>query len=280
MIHDTLDRRKFLRRLSGLIVPAAFGFPAIVRGDLGHSLPFLANSGNGCVNADVATWVTNATTNEGSAPSGALQAAVCTFANAMASLKSRTPYIGIMAPGATVATQETPLFCGPINSPSCTWTPGAAGGAGINGLTANAVAGRYWNVEWTSNSLGINNSGFSIYMPVTPGSGAFLDYGGYDGTFGVYAGLNHSLGVVFTIGLVTLQATITYPGPGYFSFNRTASNVLKVYWGNDATAVAQIGSTVTGDNSAGAFPGGTAASVGRHRPHFKHQQHLFVPVSA
>lgn len=222
-----------------------------------------ATSGGGaCVNADTNTWVANVVSNGDPVPSGTVQAAVCTFANATSSLKARTPYVGVIAPGATIITLETPFFPGPINNPPPQWTQSGVGGDSVNGLTANS-GGRFWRVNWTSNALSINNCGFSIYMPITGGVGAFLDYGGYDGTNGVYAGLNFTGGtVVFTIGLAALQASIAYPGPGFFSFNRTASNVLKVYWGNSTNPIAQIGATVVGDNSTGAFPGGTVLTQG------------------
>jgi hypothetical protein len=217
----------------------------------------------GCVNADTTVWVANVVANGDPAPSGTVQTAVCTFANAVSILKARTPYIGVIAPGSTAITLRTPLFPGPINNPPPLWSASVAGGDSVNGLTANAGANRFWGVQWGSDALSINNCGFSIYMPITAGVGAFLDFGGYDGTNGVYAGLNFTgATVVFTIGLAALQASIAYPGPGFFSFNRTASNVLKVYWGNSTNPIAQIGATVVGDNSLGAFPGGTAATQG------------------
>lgn len=247
-----MRRRAFIKRASGLLVPAIF--PTVVRGQFAQPRD-LAFWSSAAVNNGAATgWVGRVIANGGASPSQATINAVNTFDAALvtAGTKSLIKYLNFYAPDSLIAAQ-TPYIVGSGLDPM---TNQCGGGTGTMDITVNglargtATAGNFGSKPSVDFADDLS-AGITLYVFTTVNE-AVVDLGyANDALTQAFEMVTNSGGVF--VGNIYSQVTGAYvatlpggsfTGAGYFSLNRVSATEMRLYIANGGTAHAQLGTTI------------------------------------
>jgi hypothetical protein len=269
----SFNRRRFCKTLAGIFVPMLVGFaeeesdaqvltlndPVFLGAGAG------AGSGVACSDGGVTSgWASRVVGNGGSTPSGTTQAAYCNF---VAGLKTdgvwndiKTLTILNGGDGTDLVAALTPLKVGPGADPWINHGPFASGDLTVNGLKSNGTT-KYLDTSLTTAMFSsFNNAGVTAYVTALESiSGALMGVNDGSGGGQFALGLHNVTSSCDCFNYNTGEATGSTPGGvGYISGNRTASNLLTLYWATSGNAHASI---ATNTGTAGTCSSGFTISV-------------------